>query len=80
MVLVFSFGIPHRSALTAMTLIDPDVVIMNPTMVEWLASHDRNASPPDDFMAEFGRYMEGAELIGELQEPSGDPVWVYQLK
>jgi hypothetical protein len=24
--------------------------------------------------------MDGAELIGELQEPSGDPVWVYQLK
>ena len=80
MVLVFSLGIPHQSALTAMTMIDPDVVIMNPTMVEWLASHDRRANPPDDFTAEFNQYLQDAILIAELREPSGEPVWVYQLK
>ena len=63
-----------------MTMIDPDVVIMNPTMVEWLASHDRRANPPDDFTAEFNQYLQDVILIAELHEPSGEPVWVYQLK
>lgn len=80
MVLVFAFGIPRQSALTALHMINPNVIIMTPTMVEWLTGHDQRATPPDNFTAEFSQFMAGARLIAELQEPSGSPVWVYQIK
>lgn len=79
-VLAFSLATSYQSALTAMNKIDPDVVVMTPMMVEWLAAYDHSSYSSGGFTAEFNHYMAEAVLLAELQEPSGEPVWVYQLK
>ena len=79
-VLAFSLATSYQSALTAMNEVDPDVVVMTPMMVEWLAAYDQSSYSPGNFTAEFKRYMAKAVLLAELQEPSGEPVWVYQVK
>lgn len=64
----------NQTISSAMTAVDPDVVLINPTVLAWLAAGQQEE--------QFWRFMaeHQAQLVGELPAYDGGMVQIYQLR
>jgi hypothetical protein len=79
-ILVFALG-RQGSLETALTTMAPEVIIVNDTMIGWLALHDEQQQPTMPYAEAFWAFLDQhqARLIGQLRDPTGEEVQVYQL-
>lgn len=80
-ILGFALARPEDSFAVALTEIAPDIVLLDETMLTWLADYDRSQTPAGSYTADFWHYLaqHHAQLVGELHEPDGQLLQIYAL-